>query len=161
MNMRALLPFNRESGNLYRGPMTVFDTLQREVDRLFDDFSRGLPAGSPSTVTNLMPSMDVAETDKEIELTVELPGLQQKDADISVSDNVLTISGEKKVEAERNDKNVHVVERAYGRFHRAFQLPQGTDPSSIQATMSNGVLKIVIPKPERAEARKIEVKQAS
>ena len=162
MTMRALLPFRRDNGTLFRPPISVFDTLQHEVDRLFDDFSRGLgPSNGGSPATNLIPSMDVTETDKEIELTVELPGLEQKDVDISVSDNLLTISGEKKLEAEKNEKGAHIVERAYGRFHRAFQLPQGVDPSSIQATMSNGVLKVVIPKPERMEAKKIEVKAAS
>jgi HSP20 family protein len=159
--MRALLPFGRESRNVLRPPMTVFDTLQREVDRLFDDFSRGFGSGSGalSPSTNLMPSMDVTETDKEIKLTVELPGLEQEDVDISVTDNLLTISGEKRVEEERDERNAHVVERAYGRFYRAVPLPQGVDPSSIQATMSNGVLRIIVPKPARMEARKIEVKQ--
>lgn len=137
--------------------LALFGTLQREVDRLFDDFSRG-GAVAPS---NLMPSMDVAETDKEIELTVELPGLEQKDVDISVTENVLTIRGEKKAEAEHKDKNFHVVERAYGTFYRAFQLPPGTDPSAVNATMSKGILRITIPKPTHAESKKIEVKETA
>jgi HSP20 family protein len=157
MNIRAIVPFNRENGSFSRTPLALFGTLQREVDRLFDDFSRG-GAVAPS---NLMPSMDVAETDKEIELTVELPGLEQKDVDISVTENVLTIRGEKKAEAERSDKNFHVVERVYGTFYRAFQLPPGTDPSSVNATMSKGILKIKIPKPTHAESRKIEVKDTA
>lgn len=157
MNIRAIVPFNRENGNLSRTPLALFGTLQREVDRLFDDFSRG-GAVAPS---NLMPSMDVAETDKEIELTVELPGLEQKDVDISVTENVLTIRGEKKAETEHRDKNFHVVERAYGKFYRAFQLPPGTDPSAVNATMSKGILKITIPKPTHAESKKIEVKESA
>ena len=160
MNMRALLPFRRESGN-FRPPMTVFDTLQNEVDRLFDEFSRGFgSANALSPAADLIPNMDVMETDKQIELTVELPGLQQKDVDISFSDNMLTLSGEKKIEQEREEKNARVMERAYGRFFRSFQLPQGVDPSAIEATMENGVLKVVIPKPERMDARRIEVKPA-
>jgi HSP20 family protein len=157
MNMRAV-PAARENR---RGPVTLFDTLQREVDRLFDDFSQGLGSGNSTGAVTLLPSMDVAETDKQVELTIELPGLEEKDVDISVSDNMLTIRGEKKAETERKDKDLRVVERVYGTFYRAFELPPGTDPSAIQATMSNGVLRITIPKPERAETKKIEVKPAS
>jgi HSP20 family protein len=75
----------------------------------------------------------------------------------------LTIRGEKKVESEQDDKNknYHLTERSYGVFYRVLQLPPGVDPSKIQATMSNGVLKITIPKPARSEAKKIEVKEAA
>jgi HSP20 family protein len=134
---------------------SLFDSLQQEVDRLFEDFSRGTGNGA----MQLMPNMDVAETDKNIELTVELPGLQQGDVDISINDNMVVIRGEKKAEMERKDKNFHLVERAYGTFYRAFELPQGVDPSQITATMSNGVLKVTIPKPAQAEPRRIEVQQ--
>jgi HSP20 family protein len=157
MNIRAIVPFNRENGIFSRTPLALFGALQREVDRLVDDFSRG-GAVAPS---NLMPSMDVVETDKEIELTVELPGLEQKDVDISVTGDILTIRGEKKAEAEHRDKNSRVVERAYGTFYRAFQIPPGTDPSSVNATMSKGILKITIPKPAHAESKKIEVKDSA
>jgi HSP20 family protein len=163
MNMRAILPFSRE--NRRQQPLTLFDTLQREVDQLFDDFSRGVASGnstsSGSLMPSIMPSMDVAETDKQIELTVELPGLEQKDVDISVSDNMLTIRGEKKSETEQKDKNFRRVERVYGTFHRVVELPPGIDPSAINATMSNGVLRITVPKPARSETKKIEVKPAA
>jgi HSP20 family protein len=92
-----------------------------------------------------------------------MPGLERKDVQISVEDDVLTIRGEKKVESEQDDKNknYHLTERSYGVFYRVLQLPPGVDPSKIQATMSNGVLKITIPKPARSEAKKIEVKEAA
>ena len=92
-----------------------------------------------------------------------MPGLERKDVEISVEDDVLTIRGEKKVESEQDDKNknYHLSERSYGVFYRVLQLPPGVDPSKIQATMSNGVLKITIPKPARSEAKKIEVKEAA
>ena len=92
-----------------------------------------------------------------------MPGLERKDVEISVEDDVLTIRGEKKVESEQDDKNknYHLTERSYGVFYRVLQLPPGVDPSKIQATMSNGVLKITIPKPARSEAKKIEVKEAA
>ena len=92
-------------------------------------------------------------------MTVEMPGLERGDVEISLEDNVLTIRGEKRMEADRDDKNVYVSERAYGVFLRTIELPPGVDPSSINATMQNGVLKITIPKPANAEAKKIEVKE--
>jgi HSP20 family protein len=111
-----------------------------------------------------VPSIDVAETDKAIEITAELPGLERKDVDISLEDNVLTIRGEKKVEQEQKDdknKNYRLAERSYGVFYRVLELPTAIDPSSVQATMSKGVLKVTIPKPARPQAEKIEVKEAA
>jgi HSP20 family protein len=146
------------------GPETfLFGPLQREIERLFDDFTRNLSVAGPQGQSTLMPRMDVSETDKQIVITTELPGLERKDVDISIEDDVLTIRGEKKVEEEKKDEkeNYHVSERSYGMFYRAIQLPPGIDPRSIQATMSKGVLKITIPKPARSEAQKIEVKEAA
>jgi HSP20 family protein len=175
MNLRSLIPL-RDRGGLARSEASPFGSLQREVDRLFEEFSRGLPMFSPQAMTNILPSIDVTETDKEIEITAELPGLERKDVDISIEDDVLTIRGEKKVESEQGDKkgqqgdkkgnggdnkSYHVSERSYGVFYRMLQLPPGIDPSTVKATMSNGVLKISIPKPARTQAKKIEVKEAA
>jgi HSP20 family protein len=109
----------------------------------------------------LAPRIEITESDKEIEISAELPGLERKDVDISLDRNLLTIRAEKKVEAEQKDKNVHMTERSYGVFYRVLELPMAVDPSKVQATMSNGVLKIAIPKPERTETKKIEVKEAA
>lgn len=166
MNLRSLIPL-RDRGGLARPE--VFGSLQREVDRLFDEFARGLPMFSTQAMMNIVPSVDVTETDKEIEITAELPGLERKDVDISLEDNVLTIRGEKKVESQEGDKkdnggngkNYHLSERSYGVFYRMLQLPPAIDPSTVKATMSNGVLKITIPKPPRTQAKKIEVKEAA
>lgn len=157
MNMRSLIPFG--SNNPVPVIMNPFGSLQREVDRLFNDFTRGFGVpGMPAI--NLIPSVDVTETDKEIEITVELPGLERSDVEISLNDDVLTIRGEKKVESKEKDdkKNVHLAERAFGVFYRAIQLPAGVDAGSIQATMSNGVLKITIPRPAPSQAKKIEIR---
>jgi HSP20 family protein len=108
-------------------------------------------------LSNIVPKIDVVETDKTIELTAEIPGLQESDVEISLVDNVLTIRGEKQAEQEREEQNYHVTERVYGSFYRAIELPAGIDPSQIQASMSNGVLKVVIPKPARSETQKITV----
>jgi HSP20 family protein len=132
--------------------------LHREIDRLFSEFAQGLgPNGSQS----IIPNMDISETNEAIEVSAEMPGLERKDVEISVDDDTLTIRGEKKVEEGQKDKNVQHSERSYGVFLRVLQLPPGIDPSSIQATMSKGVLKVTIPKPAKSEPRKIEVKEAA
>jgi len=162
MNLRSLIP-SGNGGARATQIVNPFGFLHREIDRLFDEFTRGtLEAAGPAHV-NLVPSMDVTETDKEIVIAAEMPGLERKDVDISIEDDVLTIRGEKKVETKKDDKdkNYHITERSYGMFYRALQLPPGVEPSKVQATMSNGVLKITIPKPARSETRKIEVKEAA
>jgi HSP20 family protein len=133
--------------------------LHREIDRLFNEFAQGV--GSSGGQANILPNIEIAETDKAIEISAEMPGLERKDIDISIEDDTLTIRGEKKVEEDQKDKNVQHSERSYGVFLRVLQLPPGIDPSSVQATMSNGVLKITIPKPAKPEPKKIEVKEAA
>jgi HSP20 family protein len=166
MNLRSLIPMRDRTG-LARPEANPFGSLQREVDRLFEEFSRGLPMLATSALMNIVPRVDVTETDTEIEITAELPGLERKDVEISLEDDVLTIRGEKKIETEQDNKkdgenkNYHLNERSYGVFYRVLQLPPGIDPSTVKATMSNGVLKITIPKPARAQAKKIEVKEAA
>jgi HSP20 family protein len=137
--------------------------LQREVDRLFDEFARGFGALPSLPTGNLMPRMDVSETDKEYVVTAELPGLERNDVEISLEGNMLTIRGEKKMETPQDDKdkNLHVNERSYGVFYRVLELPAAVDPATVQATMSKGVLKVTIPKPARPESQKIEVKEAA
>lgn len=183
MDLRSLVPF-RGQGALSRPDLSLFGSLQREVDRLFEDFTRTVAPINGGNM--LMPSVDITETDKEIEITADLPGLERKDVEISLENDVLTIRGEKKFEASSDDqgnqsgqkaqngqkgqqdqqsqdnqnKRYHVAERTYGVFYRVIQLPPGIDTSKVQATMSNGVLKIAIPKPERSRAAKIEVKEA-
>ena len=155
MRLKSLVPF-REAGGLMRPDFGLFG-LHREIDRLFSEFAQGLG----SNAGNIMPNIEISETDKAIEVSAEMPGLERKDVEISIDDDTLTIRGEKKVEENQKDKNVQHSERVYGVFMRVLQLPSGIDPSSVQATMSNGVLKITIPKPAKPEPKKIEVKEAS
>jgi HSP20 family protein len=147
----------KQSASPARQAFSPFTSLQREIDRLFDDFSSGF-GGFGRAAPELVPSMDVAETDKEIELVAELPGLEDKDVEVSVSDGVLTIRGEKKAEKEEKQKNWHRVERSYGAFARSIQLPPGIDPNAIKASLAKGVLKVTVPKPASAAPRKIAVK---
>lgn len=154
--MKSLIPIGRD--RLVASP---FMSLQREIDRLFEDFSRGFPTIAGNGAIALMPSMDVTETDKEIEITAELPGLEEKDVQINVADNILTIRGEKKAEKEQKDKNYRLVERSYGAFERTLELPEGVNADAIKANISKGLLKVTVPKPAPTQAKKIEVKSAA
>jgi HSP20 family protein len=131
--------------------------LHREIDRLFNEFAQGMGQNG----AKIIPNIEISETDKAIEVSAEMPGLERKDVEISIEDDTLTIRGEKKIEENQKDKNVQLSERSYGVFYRVLQLPSGIDPSSVQATMSNGVLKVTIPKPARSAPKKIEVKEAA
>jgi|SRR4029079_19290365 HSP20 family protein len=157
MNLKSLLPI----GHARSATASPFVSLQREIDRLFEDFTRGLPTFAGNGATALVPSMDVSETDKEIEITAELPGLEEKDVQINLSDNFLTIRGEKRAEKEQKDKNYRLVERSYGSFERTLELPEGVSSDAIKANITKGVLKVTIPKPAPAQAKKIEVKSAA
>jgi HSP20 family protein len=157
MTLKSLIPVGGERG-VTRPGSNPFFALQQEIDRLFEGFTRGF-ASFPSR--DVMPSMDLSETDKEIEITAELPGLEEKDIQLNVADNVLTIRGEKKNEREETKKDYHLVERSYGSFTRTVQLPDGVNPDSIKAVMSKGVLKVTVPKPAPAQTKKIDIKAAA
>lgn len=163
MNMKSLLPSLWDDRKKAPEP---FGALHREVDRLFDEFSRGFfptfANGRGPSLAALTPSIDVSETDKAIEVTAELPGVDEKDVEVTLTDDILTIRGEKKTETEDKKKDYHLVERSYGMFRRSMAVPAGIDPDAIKAEFSKGVLKVTLPKtPEAAKnARKIEVKAA-
>jgi HSP20 family protein len=101
--------------------------------------------------------MDLAETKDGLELTVEVPGLDQKDVEVKVTDGLLTVSGEKRFEKEERDKTYRVVERGYGSFSRAIELPPGVKAEDIKASLDKGVLKVTVPTPAKPEPKKIEV----
>ena len=109
----------------------------------------------------LTPSMDVVETEKEFEITAELPGLEEKDVEVNVADRILTIRGEKKAEKEEKNKNYRMFERSYGSFSRSLELPEGIDPNAITASITNGVLKVTVPKSAPAEVKKVPIKSAA
>ena len=144
-----------------------FGALRSEMDRLFDSFTGGLPTfprvfgSSGARGLALMPSMDVKETDKEISIEAELPGLDEKDVSLTIQNGVLTIEGEKKFEHEEEKENYHVMERRYGGFQRSLRIPDTVNEDKIEARFDKGVLKVVLPKrPEAAsEQRKIAIKK--
>lgn len=161
MTLRPLIPVGRD--RLAALKAEPFSALHREIDRLFEDFSRGFPAfpSAGGTVGKMTPSIDVTETDKDIEITAELPGLEEADVQINVADNLLTIRGEKKAEKEEKDKNYRLVERSYGAFERTLELPAGVDADAIKASIAKGVLTVTVPKPAPAQAKKIEIQSAA
>jgi HSP20 family protein len=149
-----------------------FETLRKEVDRLFEDFGdgfwqrpfrslSGLERGFAKSFTGT-PAVDIAETEKAYEITAELPGIDQKNVEVNVANGGITIKGEKKEETEEKKKDYYVSERRYGSFQRYFGLPDGVDADKIEATFKDGVLKVTLPKTAEAQqpAKKIEVKAA-
>jgi len=144
------------------------ETLRREIDRLFDDFDRGvwrLPSRSlfgvePFWKRATAPAVDIVEGEKQFQVTAELPGMSEKDIDLKVVNDMLTIKGEKKEEKEEKRKDYYLSERRYGGFERSFRLPDGVDSDKIEAGFNKGVLTITLPKKPEAikPARKIEVK---
>ncbi len=138
--------------------VTPLDLLQSEVARVFDSFNGFGTWPSMFVEQVFSPSMEVTETDSAIEVTAELPGMDDKDIDVSVQDGLLTIRGEKKFEKDEKKKNFRIVERSYGSFERAVALPQGVDPAKVKAHMARGVLKVEIPKPAAAKSQQVKIR---
>jgi HSP20 family protein len=157
MNMRDLIPWARSQQSApgrYREEGDPFMTLQREMNRLFDDVFRGFdvaPFGAPSRMTAGWPHMEVVEGDKDVRISAELPGLEDKDVEVLMHDGVLTIRGEKKSEIE--DKERAFSERYYGRFERRIPLAWDVEQDKIEASFKNGVLTVTMPKSEQASAQ--------
>jgi HSP20 family protein len=144
---------------LARQDSNPFAFLQQEIDRLFDGFGRNFPAFGTGNAT--MPRMDVSETDKAIEVVAELPGLEAKDVQLNLADNVLTIRGEKKSEREEKQQDYHLVERSFGSFARSVQLPDGVKAEDVTAEIAKGVLKVTVKKPAPKQSKQIEIKTAA
>jgi HSP20 family protein len=146
-------------------------TLRGEMDRLFDNFWRGFgPAREPGlprlfegAFGAAAPALDVVEADGEYRVTAELPGMDAKDVELTLADDMLTIKGEKKEEREETLENYHLSERRYGSFQRSLPLPRGVDRAKVEARFDKGVLTVVLPKTQDAAAAKarIEIRQGS
>ena len=152
-----------------------YESLRREIDRLFEDFDGGFlssPFGrSMFDVEPFFrreadwasaPAVDVTENDKAYEITAELPGMAEKDIDVSLANGTLVIKGEKQEEKEEKKKDYYLSERRYGSFERRFGIPDGVDTSKIEASFQKGVLKVTLPKTVEAQQpeKKIAVKAA-
>ena len=154
----------REAARRYSDP---FSALRAEMDSLFDSFVGGLPAFSRMFGTSgdlgfaLTPHMDVKETDKEIVVEAELPGIDENDVSLALQDGVLTIRGEKKHEHDEEKENYRMTERRYGSFQRSVRLPDTVDEDKVEASFNNGVLKVSLPRRPEAvgKQRTIPIKK--
>ena len=131
-------------------------SLQRDINHVFEDFWHKVEngwTGRRDAVGMFGPSTDVTETDKSVDVSIELPGMTQDDIDISLSHDAMTIRGEKKIEHEEKRKGVYMSERSYGSFYRTVPLPAGVDADKADATFKNGVLTVSLPKTPEAQAK--------
>jgi HSP20 family protein len=157
MNMRDLIPWGRNErssvpGSLRSDDVSPFMTLHREMNRLFDDvFNRFESVPSLLGRMSAWPNVEVTASDNEARISAELPGLDEEDVEILVSDDVLTIRGEKKAETE--DRERGFSERYYGHFERRIPLPFEVEEDKAEASFENGVLTVTLPKSPNASAR--------
>lgn len=146
-----------------------FESLHREVDRLFEDFGRGFwrsPLRSTFALEPLWrgelmgaaPAVDITESDKAYEVTADLPGMSEKDIEVKLTDGGLVIKGQKQEEKEEKKKDYYLHERHFGSFERSFRVPEGVETEKVEASFKNGVLTVRLPK--SAEAQKAEKKIA-
>jgi HSP20 family protein len=177
MAVRDLIPWGRgRSGvpSTAQEEMSPFFQLHREVNRLFDDIFNRFDAGMPSLVGRApswaggawsggWPSLEVNATDNEVRVSAELPGIDEKDIEVLVDNDVLTIRGEKKSENEDQGQGRRFSERYYGRFERSLALPFEVDEAKAEASFKNGVLTVTIPKSATAKdtAKRIAINAGS
>jgi HSP20 family protein len=133
--------------------------LQNRVNSIFRDFNDG--ADAPLTTASFVPAVDIYEDEKKVSLKLEVPGMVEKDLDVSVENNVLTVRGERKFEKEEKEENFHRIERRYGSFSRSFTLPSTVDTEHIQAHYQAGVLKLDLMKKPEAQPKQIKVNVAA
>jgi len=131
--------------------------LQDRMNRLFDDAGRTWRSDEPAATTTWSPAVDIFETEGEIVVKAELPGMDRKDIALNLEKNVLTLRGERRFAKEAKDDNYHRIERSYGAFSRAFSIPTTVDEEKIGADYKDGVLKIVLPKKEQVKPKQIRI----
>ena len=138
-------------------PLRDLDRMRSEMDRLWEAFFEGRPRRRTDE-GEWLPSVDVSETKNDLVVKAELPGMDPKDIDISLSDGHLIIKGEKKQEREEKEEDYHFIERSYGSFTRSIQLPKEVKHDKINASYKNGILKVVLPKSEAAKTKETKIK---
>lgn len=161
----SAVPAANDSDWIYRPMMD----LRQRMDELFDSFGSGwqlpsmaTPFAAPPPTGAVAVQFDVVESDDAIEVSVELPGIDEKDVEVTLEGGLLTVKGEKKAESEKKNKDHYVMERRYGAFRRSFRLPDGLDESKVTAKFDKGVLQIVLPKAAEAKrkAKKVPIDKA-
>jgi len=135
-------------------PFREVVALQNRVNSLFREMNEG---DSPLTTASFVPAVDIYEDSKKVVLKLEVPGIEEKDLDIRVENNTLTVKGERKFEKEEKEENFHRIERRYGTFYRAFTLPSTVDTEHINAGYNAGILKLELSKKAEAQPKQIKV----
>ena len=140
-------------------PFRDLNILQDRMNRLFDDAGAGRAwrSDEPSATTTWSPAVDIFETEAEIVVKAELPGMDRKDITLNLEKNVLTLKGERRFQKETKEDNYHRIERSYGGFSRSFSIPATVDDERINAEYKDGVLKILLPKKEQAKPKQIRI----
>jgi HSP20 family protein len=161
------VPVQRQGGRLPSSYSDPFQAFRTGMDRLFDDFLTGWPTfpslgrtlAAPEVIT---PALDIKETEKELVVKADLPGIDDKDVQLTIRDGILTLRGEKKSERKDERENYHLVERSYGSFQRSIRLPESVDEDKAQARFDKGVLTVTLPKRPEAvkQQKKIEIKSS-
>jgi HSP20 family protein len=136
-------------------PIRELDSLQGDMNRLFDRFFEGRAAND--TARRWLPAMDLLETEDHLVLRGDLPGMTEEDIDIEIKDNLLTVSGERKAEHEDKGEGYHRVERSFGGFSRSLTLPAGVEAGQVEASFDKGVLEVRIPKPAEAKPTRVQI----
>lgn len=156
MKIKHLMPWRKTEGQEERHPLMSF---RSGIDRLFDDFAKSFemePFGLFGGET-FSPKVDVTENDTTYKVTAELPGMEEKDVEVFVDENVLTIKGEKKTEKEEEKEDSVYMERSYGSFTRRLPFPVEIDTAKIKARFEKGILTIELPKTEKAKASRKKI----
>jgi HSP20 family protein len=140
-------------------PFRDLSMLQDRMNRLFDDAGRNWRPDEPAATTSWSPAVDIFETETDIVVKAEVPGMERKDIALNLEKNVLTLKGERRFEKETKDENYHRIERSYGGFSRSFSIPASVDEEKIRADYKDGVLKILLPKKEQAKPKQIKISE--
>jgi HSP20 family protein len=138
-------------------PFRDMVTLRDRMNKLFEDMAASRGEEKDLATSSWAPAVDIYETEGEVVLTAEIPGIEEKDIEIKVEDNTLTLRGERKFEKETKEENYHRIERAYGSFFRSFTLPGYVDQDKIEAEHENGILKVRMPKRAELKPRKVKI----
>jgi HSP20 family protein len=142
-------------------PFREFATLQDRINRVFRDSYSGSDRDESLTTSSFAPAVDVYEDEHKVTLKIEVPGIDEKDIDVRVENNTLTVHGERKIEKEEKEENYRRVERQYGSFTRTFTLPQTVDTDKVSANYDKGVLNVTLPKKAEAKPKQIKVNVGS
>ncbi len=138
-----------------RGPLASLNAIQRQVNKIFDEF---FDREETESVATWVPRVDFVEMNDKYEVTVELPGLTKDNVKLEMQNDILTISGEKQQVTDKKERNIYLSERVYGSFRRSFQFPTQVEAEKVNAEFRNGLLVITVPKAEVAKPKQIEIK---